>query len=976
MTGDFSGTTRSSRLPWIAGAVAVIAVAAAFVVPHGAVLAAGVLFALAVALVLARPQWALFIFIVGLPLHNFLMATLYAASGSATVVKVAQPWKEALLALALVRAFAPVALEWLRTRRWRLGLLDSLIVVFVVVCALSVVLPSPVIGLGGRVYGFRDLVVPLGAYAVGRMAPFSRREVKGLLAAFGFDALLFSVVAIGERAIWGHALYNAVNYSAYLHNFLKQGSPLPHNVPYTYYTSGWFPRTGSLALDPLDVSVLLLITLPVVVAVAGLAHGALSRRASVGLGLLVLLGSAALMLAFGRESLILFPLALLALVLVGGWRRFWPVVGLTACGLMLGGVLLVAAVSYGISTNNDHVRIAMANEGLARLAQLSPEQLPCGVGLPDSPPLNKSGGCGKGAKGNAAGVLFQASAGSDNASTAGHLQSLKYLGTLMLRRPMGYGIGAAGAVGDRFNTHIGGETSYLTVGVDLGVLGFLIYMGLFAGAVWNCWLLARTRQPLLERAVFLGVALSWTIIAVDGVFAEVTLNLFAMFVLWWLAGAATTRLRENRVVFAGNDAAGALRWQARRPLKVAMDVQALQTARTGVRTYLDEILKQFAVPDLPHQVVLLRGPKRLPSTKRLYRMINQMMYLLWLHFWLPVRLAAGNYDVLFSPEYITPFWVPCARVVEFYDAAFLRNQADYNKLWLLMFNRITMPAIRRADAVVVPSQHAAREIHEYGKIRQDRIIVVPLGGPSGNQLLQVDDAVAVDVCARFGVRPGGYIVHVGVLERRKNLPTLVEAFAMLVRQGLPAEVKLVLVGQKGPRPDLDDSARIHETVAHFGLDDRVIFTGHVGLEERNALYTRAAVVAIPSLLEGFGIPVLEAFAAQVPVVCSNVTSLPEVAGEAALFFDPTDPSQLAECLHRALTDAELRESLVAWGRERLALFTWERTSAETLTAFETAVIHEYAPSRPRSDAFIVDVSAADDGHPTPVREAVVTPARN
>jgi glycosyltransferase involved in cell wall biosynthesis len=403
------------------------------------------------------------------------------------------------------------------------------------------------------------------------------------------------------------------------------------------------------------------------------------------------------------------------------------------------------------------------------------------------------------------------------------------------------------------------------------------------------------------------------------------------FWLWRLATSLTPTLDAEPLAAPPPPTPGAE--PGTRRLKVAVDAQSLQTAKTGVRTYVDELLRRFAAPNLSQRIVILRGPRRLPSGVRLFRIINQAMYLWWLHAWLPLRLWAGRYDVLFSPEYLTSFWSPVPVVVTFHDAMFLRRPQDYNRAWLWMFRHVSLPALRRARAVIVPSAHAGAETVQYAGVKLERISVVPLGGPSDGQLMRVDAALAERTLARYGVAAGRYVLHVGVLERRKNLVTLLRAFALWRERGAPEDFKVVLVGQKGPRPDLDDSKQIEQAIAELGLAERVVLTGHISREERDALYANAAVVAIPSLLEGFGIPVLEAFAAQVPVIVANSTSLPEVAGEAALQFDPERPEELAACLARVTGDAALRAELVKRGHVQLARFTWDHTAEETMAVF-------------------------------------------
>jgi glycosyltransferase involved in cell wall biosynthesis len=924
--------TRFQILIWVVPIVALglAALASLWLAPGlGVKLVAGYVVAVLLALVLRRPQWALFIFIVALPLHNLSMAFLLAQTGSIGFVKLIQPWKELIVAVALARVLVPMAYRALRRRPWavpglRVTPLDVVMALFVLLCAISVALPNHLIPLTGRLYGFRDLAMPLAVYALGRLAPLTRRDLMAVVTLIGLDVAAFAIVAIGERAIWGNDLLLAVDYGNYIKVVFGSTFPLPHNTPWTFYTAGFLPRAGSLAVGPLDVSILMLIALPILLVVASARSEFARRWTRVALALTTLLGGAALVLAWGRESLVLVILEFALVVWLARPRWQWKGVALALAGGVAGGVLLVSVAAFVIQAPNDHARIHLANTGLVRLiAQEQNGQL--------TPSHNRGG----------AGELLKQSSSGRNASTVGHLQSLVKLSGAIVRHPQGYGIGTSGQVGNRFaNTDLGGETSYLSVGVELGVLGLLLYLALFAGAIFACWRAVRSHLPLLERTVLLGVAIAWVTIFLDGIFTEVTLNTFAMFFLFWMAGAAVTLVQRSRVVPAL--AGEAAPFVAVRPLRVAMDAQSLRTARTGVRTYVDELLRQFARPDQPHRVVSLAGPPRLPATNRLFRILNQLVAVPWLHLWLPTRLWLSNYDVLFSPEYLTPAWTPVPRVVTFHDAMFLRRPQDYNPLWLAVFRRVSLPALRRSDAIIVVSEYSAEDVAARARLRRARIHVVPLGGPRATETMGVPS----DTLARFGVEPGKYVLHVGVLERRKNLVTLVRAFGLWRQQGAPDGYKLVLAGQPGPRPDLDDSRAVQEVIAELDLGQSVVLTGHIVSEDRDTLYRQAGVVAIPSTLEGFGLPVLEAFAAGVPVVAARATSLPEVAGDGALFFDPEQPQDLADCLARVVSDPEQRASLLRAGAARLPRFTWERCAHGTYGVFEAAVLRAYATGTP------------------------------
>jgi glycosyltransferase involved in cell wall biosynthesis len=901
------------------------AVASLWLAPGlGVKLIAGYVVAVLLALVLRRPQWALFIFITLLPLHNLAMAFLLAQTGSVGFVKLIQPWKEVLVAVALARVLVPMAYRALRRQRWavpglRVTPLDVIVGLFVLLCAISVALPNHLIPLTGRLFGFRELVMPVAVYALARLAPLTRRDLKAVVTLIGLDVAAFGLVAIGERAIWGNDLLLAIDYGNYLKVIFGSTFPLPHNTPFTFYTSGYLPRAGSLAVGPLDVSVLMLIALPIVLVVARTRAQFARLWAGLTLPTVAALGGAALVLAWGRESLVLVLLELVLVLWLARPRWQWRGVAFALAGAFGGGVLLVTVAAFVIGAPNDNARVHLANTGLVRLIA-----------------LEQNGELVRG-KGGAGELLRQSSSGH-NASTVGHFSSLADLSGVILHHPQGYGIGTSGQVGTRFvKGKFDGETSYLSVGVELGVLGMLLYLALFAGAIFACWRGVYSRLSLLERTVLLGVAIAWLAIFIDGVFAEVTLNTFAMFFLFWMAGAAITLVQLSRVAPAPEGASSPM--VAVRPLRVAMDAQSLKTARTGVRTYVDELLAQFARPGQPHRIVPLVGPSRLPVTNRLFRILNQMLAVPWLHLWLPIRLWLGNYDALFSPEYLTPAWTPIPRVVTFHDALFLRRPQDYNPLWLAFFRRVSLPALRRSDAIIVVSNFSAVEAAERAGLRRQRIHVVPLGGPSARP----EGGTPASALSKYDVAAGRYVLHVGVLERRKNLVTLLRAFALWRQQGAPEDFKLVLAGQPGPRPDLDDSRAIRDAIAELNLGAHVVLTGHISSADRDALYQHAAVVAIPSVMEGFGLPVLEAFAAGVPVVAARATALPEVAGDGALLFDPEQPQELASCLARVTADPALRAELVRAGAARLPRFTWERCAQATYDVFEAAVVQSYLP---------------------------------
>ncbi|HLY27042.1 MAG TPA: glycosyltransferase family 1 protein, partial [Aggregatilineales bacterium] len=194
----------------------------------------------------------------------------------------------------------------------------------------------------------------------------------------------------------------------------------------------------------------------------------------------------------------------------------------------------------------------------------------------------------------------------------------------------------------------------------------------------------------------------------------------------------------------------------------------------------------------------------------------------------------------------------------------------------------------------------------------------------------VGDAAPLQaVRARYGLGQRPFILAVGTLQPRKNYARLIRAFAQIGE----ADLALVIAGGRGWLYD-----EIFAEVQRLGLGPRVIFPGFVADQDLPALYSAAAVLAYPSIYEGFGLPILEAFACGTPVVSSNASCLPEVAGDAALLIDPTDVAALAEALTRALTDTALRAQLTAAGLARAQQFTWQAAAQQLLAEYRALTV--------------------------------------
>jgi glycosyltransferase involved in cell wall biosynthesis len=234
-----------------------------------------------------------------------------------------------------------------------------------------------------------------------------------------------------------------------------------------------------------------------------------------------------------------------------------------------------------------------------------------------------------------------------------------------------------------------------------------------------------------------------------------------------------------------------------------------------------------------------------------------------------------------------------------------------------------------SDLILTVSETSRSDLLAWFKLPAAKVRVVTEGPESVfRPLVQGPDSDAA--LSRYGVEPGSqYILYVGGLSPHKNLPRLIEAFG----RSAPAEFRLVLVGDTG------DVFHTHvpellATVSRWDLEDRVHFTGFVPDEDLVYLYNRAYVLAQPSLWEGFGLPAVEAMACGTPLACSTAGSLPEVVGDAGVYFIPTDVASITDALGRILRDPSLRDRLAARTRQRAARFTWAASARALLDCFE------------------------------------------
>lgn len=356
----------------------------------------------------------------------------------------------------------------------------------------------------------------------------------------------------------------------------------------------------------------------------------------------------------------------------------------------------------------------------------------------------------------------------------------------------------------------------------------------------------------------------------------------------------------------------------------------------GVSGYIRQLLTHLpaAAPDL-HLTAFLPAGNLAPvdgltqAHSRL-RTSQPMQRILWEQAALPGLMRQRRLDLLHGAVNVTPLLSLCPTVVTIHDLSFMRYPQAFPAPQRRYLHSMVGRSARHARQVIAVSQATRDDVVALFGVPPQRITVVYNG---------VDDAFApappeeVEAFRRERGLPQRFVLHLGTLEPRKNLARLVEAFAQ-ARQQLPEadDLKLVLAGGKGW--GYDD---IFAVVERLGLQEQVLFPGYVADADLPWFYRAATVFAYPSLLEGFGLPVLEAMACGTPVITSAVSSLPEVAGDAALLIDPASVDALADGLVQTLSDVALAGEMRRKGLQQASRFSWQRTAAATAAVYRAAL---------------------------------------
>lgn len=370
-------------------------------------------------------------------------------------------------------------------------------------------------------------------------------------------------------------------------------------------------------------------------------------------------------------------------------------------------------------------------------------------------------------------------------------------------------------------------------------------------------------------------------------------------------------------------------------LTIGFDATAAARQAAGIGRYTRELLIGLNARDDSFSYRLFwcaagRTNGRLPALDRRFRVralpiSDRLLNVVW-HRWhlpVPAQIATGAFDLFHSPDFTLPPVLGKPTVLTVHDLAFLRTPDCAYPTLRAYLERVVPLSVRRASHVIAVSESTRNDLIDLLGVDPNRVTTV-LEGVSPDFRPSDDRAADTRKVAALGV-DDEYILSVGTLEPRKNYVRLLEAYALLRQRGV--RHRLLIAGDLGwlyePIFQRLEELRLGEHVTVLRPDDSALI----------ALYRSADVFVFPSLYEGFGIPPLEALACGAPVACSDAASLPEVAGDAAILFDPLDVPQIADSVWRILSDSRLQSDLRHRGPRQAASFTWDRAAEQTVQVY-------------------------------------------
>jgi len=360
--------------------------------------------------------------------------------------------------------------------------------------------------------------------------------------------------------------------------------------------------------------------------------------------------------------------------------------------------------------------------------------------------------------------------------------------------------------------------------------------------------------------------------------------------------------------------------------------------KVGVSVYAFELLHYFKsqANETTKFVIYLRFAPRtdLPKSDEYftYQVVNGS--LLWSQIFLPLSLHLNKRpDVFFAPAHYAPRFCPCPTVVTIHDLSYFYYPQEFLKEDLHKLKNWTKYSLNNATHVIGVSNNTKDDIEKFYSISKDKVTVIYNGFNEKKKSKATHNEIRATNIEE--IISNNYFLYVGTIQPRKNIEKLIEAFDEFIKE--KPDYKLVIVGKKGWLYE-----KIFAKVTELQLEKHIIFTGYLLDSDLGTLYQHAQSFVLPSLYEGFGIPLLEAMSFGCPIISSNTASLPEIGGDACLYFNPNDTMDMRDKINTIVSDTDLRKELIERGKQRVKKFSWDKCGSETLDVLKNVALSKGA----------------------------------
>lgn len=368
--------------------------------------------------------------------------------------------------------------------------------------------------------------------------------------------------------------------------------------------------------------------------------------------------------------------------------------------------------------------------------------------------------------------------------------------------------------------------------------------------------------------------------------------------------------------------------------RIGIDVRDLKKARTGTYTYLNEIVKSFSkMQNDDTEIILLNYPFNVYTGKNyLLKIAEHLLFFTWKQLALPLLCIHHKCNVLLCTDYFLPLIkFKTKYYCVFHDCFFFDHPQYYNPIWLASFKTIGIGAAKKADGIIVPSVYVKNRLAAIKPLVQNKITVVYEGHADFSSLNEqpLTETEWNLICGFIKNRK--YILYVGTLDKRKNLERLIQAFEKVMHSN--EQTCLVIAGSSPAYKGSDQSKKLKKILHEKQLQHSIILTGRVQQFTLKKLYEHASLLVQPSTDEGFGLPIVEAMHFGLPFTAANNTAMPEIGGDAGVYFDPYNTDAMADAITSLLENNTLKKDLIQNANEIQERYNWDLAARQIMDIF-------------------------------------------